>query len=75
VVIGSGSQCLLSAEYGRRPPVDQARTVTANLFAFAATPDVVLVELQCDERLLPAGLAYGFGRVLISLGGAAGARY
>lgn len=42
--------------------------ITANLYAVAQLPDDVLVEVQGLPVLLPARMAYGLGRVLVSLG-------
>jgi hypothetical protein len=53
--------------------VDPAVRIRANLYAVAAAPDVVLVEFSCGETVLAPRVAYGLGRVLVSLGRAGGA--
>jgi hypothetical protein len=47
---------------------DAPLPITANLYADAALPGDVLVEVRGLPVLLPARMAYGLGRVLVSLG-------
>ncbi len=56
------------AHRGQPVLADPAGTVLANLYASAAAPEVVLVEVRCEKAVLAARLAYGLGRVLVSLG-------
>jgi hypothetical protein len=48
--------------------------ITANLYAVAAVPEDVLVEVRGLSVLLCARTAYGLGRVLVSLGKAGDSR-
>jgi hypothetical protein len=50
--------------------VDTSVSVTANLYSPSA--GVTLVEVHCGQTLLPPDAAYGLGRLLVSLGKAAG---
>jgi len=53
-----------------KPVIIDGTKVSANLYASAAEPEAVYVEVHA-EVLLPARDAYGLGRILMSLGRAA----
>ena len=51
--------------------VDRHTAIFGNLYAVAAQPDVIFVEVRCDQRLLSARAAFAVGRMITSLGNVA----
>ncbi len=60
--------CDPGAHRSRPVSIDRLRTIRANLYAPAASPDVAFVEVHCGATVLPAREAYGLGRMLMMLG-------
>ena len=63
-----------SGAHRSRPVLVGPPKLTANLYAGAVDPDLVMIEIHASSVLLPAADAYGLGRILVSLGKMAGER-